>query len=372
MRNRIVTAGFIAAVAAVAYGCGGSDTTPTGTTGDSTTSTTSSTSSGTGGMGGGTTSSSSASSSSGTGGGTPIVCTPPDGTVLAIDTLDFGDVDKDTTKSQMLGFDIDSLVSTAQSADLCLPADGGSKNTVYPDGDKGIDNSFGKNVLPLLLNISPGFSAATTDSIANGAFTMMFDFVGLDAANPSPASLVTRLYGGTDMGTPPSFDGTDCWPVAPELLKTPADITSSTVVFDKSTIVVNKWDSGPAGQVTLTIPVGAATISLTMNAAKISLDLAPDRKSATGGRIGGVLDTEEFIKEIKKAVFSLQGNAGCQLIKLVNAEKTIRQASDILSDGTQNTAMPCNGISIGFGFTMKAVQLGGVGPKTPPAAGTCP
>ncbi len=369
MRNRIVTAGFIAAVAAVAYGCGGAETTPTGSTGDSTTSTTSSTSSGTGGMGGGTTTST--STSTGTG-GAPQECTPPDGTVLAIDTLDFGDVDKDTTKSQMLGFDIDSLVSTAQSADLCQPADGGSKNTIYPDGDKGIDNSFGKNVLPLLLNISPGFSASTTDSIANGAFTMMFDFVGLDAANPSPASLVTRLYGGTDMGTPPSFDGTDCWPVAPELLKSTADITSSTVVFDKSTIVGDKWDSGPAGQVTLTIPVGAATISLTMHAARISLDLAADRKSATGGRIGGVLDTEEFIKEIKKAVFSLQGNAGCQLIKLVNAEKTIRQASDILNDGTQNIAMPCNGISIGFGFTMKPVQLGGVGPKTPPAAGTCP
>jgi hypothetical protein len=293
--------------------------------------------------------------------------------VLAIDTLNFGDVDKDTSASQMLGFNIDGLVSSAQSMDLCQPAAGGSKSSVYPDGDMGIDNAFGKNVLPLLLNISPGFSNATTDSIANGAFTMMFDFVGLTAANPNPASpLVTRLYGGTDMGTPPSFDGTDCWPVAPELLKSTADITSSTVVFDKSAITGNKWDSGPAGQVTLTIPVGTATITLTIHAAKISLDLAADRQSATGGRIGGVLDTDEFIKEVKKAVFSLQGNAGCQLLKLANAETQIRQSSDMLNDGTQNTAMPCNGISIGFGFTMKPVQLGGVGPTTPPAAGTCP
>jgi hypothetical protein len=300
------------------------------------------------------------------------VCTPPDGTVLAIDTLDFGDVGKDTTASQKLGFDVDSLVSTAQSTDLCQPAAGGSKSAIYPDGELGIDNSFGKNVLPLLLNIAPGFSASTTDSIADGAFTMMLDFVGLTAANPSPASLMTRLYGGTDLGTPPDFDGTQCWPVAPELLKDTADITSSTVVFDKSGIVGNKWSSGPAGTLTLTIPVEAATITLTIHAASISLDLAADRQSATGGRIGGVLDTEEFIKEVKKAVFSLKGSAGCQLISLVNAEQTIRQASDILNDGTQNTAMPCNGISIGFGFTMKPVQLGGVGPTTPPAAGTCP
>lgn len=375
MRNGIVTAGVIAALAAAAYGCGGTDVTGTGGS-DTTTSTVSST--GTGGKGGESTSSvsvsassSSSSSSSGTG-GTPVVCTPSDGTVLAVDTFDFGDKGTDTSASQKLGFNVDGLVSTAQSADLCQPVMGGSKAKIYPDGDMGIDNSFGKNILPLLLQVQSGFSDAVTNNIADGKFTMMFDFVGLTGANPSPATLTTRLYGGTDLGMPPSFDGKDCWPVAPELLKDTKDITSSTLVFDKSAITGDKWSSGPASVLTLTIPIATTTIKLTIHKASMALDFAADRQSATGGVIGGVLDTEELVAEVKKAIFALQGNAGCQLLKTFGVEASMRQSSDILNDGSQNAASTCNGISIGFGFTMKPVQLGGVGPATPPAMGTCP
>lgn len=371
MRKGIVTAGLIATLAAVAYGCGGEDPTGSGgsTTGETTTATSSAT--GTGGTGGtGSTSTSTAtatSSSASTGTGMSAVCTPSDGVVLAIDTLNFGDVGMDTSASQKLGFNVDSLVSTAQSMDLCMPVSGADKNKVYADGDMGIDNSFGKNVLPLLLNLAPGFSDATTANITDGKFTMMLDFVGLTAAADQP-TLTTRLYGGTDLGSPPAFDGKDCWPVVPELLTDPTDIKTSSVVFDKSAVAANKWTSGAAGTISLTVPAGTSSITLTIHKAQITLDLAADHKSATGGIIGGVLDTEEFIKEIKKAIYSIDP-AYCALIGTV--EKQIRQDSDILNDGTQDKTKPCNGISIGFGFTMKAVQLGGVGDKATPAAGAC-
>jgi hypothetical protein len=298
----------------------------------------------------------------------PVVCTPSDGVVLALDTIDFGDVAKNVDKSQMLGFNIDGLISTAASTDLCQPVMGGSKSAVYPDGDMGIDNSFGKNILPQILGIAPGFSASTTNSIADGKFSMMLDFAGLTAAADQP-SVVTRLYGGTDLGFPPSFDGMDCWPVVPELLTTPTDITSSTVVFDKSSVLGNKWISGTAGTITLTVPAGPASITLTIHKASISLNLSADHKSATGGLIGGVLDTDEFIKEIKKALFAINP-AFCMLVG--QFEPQMRQSSDILVDGSQDPAKTCNGISIGFGFTMKEIQLGGVGPKATPVTMTCP
>ena len=82
----------------------------------------------------------------------------------------------------------------------------------------------------------------------------------------------------------------------------------------------------------------------------------------------GVLDTDEFIKEIKKAIYAINP-LFCGLTGQV--EPQMRQASDILVDGTQSAAKTCNGISIGFGFTMKQMQLGGVGPKTAPATMTC-
>ncbi len=366
MRNRILIAGVVAAMAAAAYGCGGTETSPTstssGTGGSDTTSsvTSSATTSG-------TTTGASTTATSGTGGAAPIVCTPSDGVVLAINKLDFGDMGMDTTASQKFGFDIDSLVSTAQSMDLCQVVNGGSKASVYPDGTNGIDNAFGKNILPLLLSLAPGFSDSTTANITDGNFTIMLDFVGLTAAADQP-SVTTRLYGGTPLGGPPAFDGKDCWPTTPELLSNPADIKSSKVVFDKSSIVGNKWSSGIAATITLTIPAGPGTITLNIHKAQVVLDLSADHKTATGGLIGGVLDTDEFVTEIKKAVYGINP-VYCAAIMTV--ESKIRQSSDILNDGTQNPAKTCNGISIGFGFTMSEVQLGGIGPKTPPASGTC-
>ncbi len=365
MRNGIVTAGVVLAMAATAYGCGGVETTgSTGTGGETSTATSSAT-----GTGDSTSSATSTGTgmSTGTGGSMPSVCTPSDGVVLALDTINFGDMGMDVSGTQKFGFNIDGLVSTAASTDLCQPVSGGSKSTIYPDGDLGIDNSFGKNILPQLLTLAPGFSDSTTNSIANGDFTMMLDFVGLTAA-PDQPSLVTRLYGGTYLGFPPSFDGSDCWPVAPELLSNPADIKSSTVVFDKSSVAGDKWVSGTAGTLTLTIPAGPASITLKIHKAQVSLTLSADHKSATGGLIGGVLDTDEFINEIKKAIYAINP-AFCGLIGQI--EPNMRQASDILEDGSQSAATTCNGISIGFGFTMKEIQLGGVGPKAQPNTMAC-
>ena len=241
------------------------------------------------------------------------------------------------------------------------------KAKVYPDGSNGIDNSFGANVLPLLLSLAPGFSDSVTANITDGSFTIMLDFVGIGAGADQP-SLVTRLYGGGALGMPPAFDGKDCWPVTPELLKDPADIKSSTVSFDKSSIVGNKWSSGVAGTIQLTVPAGPGTITLNIHKAQVVLDLSADHLSATGGLIGGVLDTDEFVTEVKKAVYGINP-VYCAAISTV--ETKIRQASDIINDGSQDKTKTCNGISIGFGFTMKQVQLGGVGPKTPPATMSC-
>ncbi len=140
------------------------------------------------------------------------------------------------------------------------------------------------------------------------------------------------------------------------------------MVFDKSAVAGNVWTSGAGATITLSVPTGPSTITLTIHKAQVSLNLSADHKSAMGGIIGGVLDTEEFIKEIKKAIYSVDP-AYCALIGTV--EKQIRQDSDILNDGTQDKTKTCDGISIGFGFTMKEVQLGGIGPKATPSAGAC-
>jgi hypothetical protein len=340
-----------ALVTAAAAGCGGGGDTG-GAGGDSSTSSSKS--------------SSSASSSSGMGGA--INCPPGEGTVLAANKLYIGEGTMGEWKN--FGFNIDGKTTIASSMDVCKPNAGGMASTAYPDGNNGIDNSFGKNILPSILIFSPTFATNINTSLQSGAFTMMMKMACLPpTGDVSP--LVTKLFGGTPLGMAPKFDGTDMWPVAPELLTDPKDPDSSKVVFGMSSVTGTLFDSGKNQTFILTVPLNigmsSTSLTLTVHAAQVTMNLAADRKSATGGIIGGVLNTEEFIAEVKKVGYA-QKLCGPLLDGLLTQ---MRQASDIMSDGSQDPAKTCDGISIGLGFDLKEVQIGVVGPATPPGM-ACP
>jgi hypothetical protein len=92
--------------------------------------------------------------------------------------------------------------------------------------------------------------------------------------------------------------------------------------------------------------------------------------SAGGGQLGGVLDTEEFAAAIRTLAGSFDASL-CDGAALDGILNQIRQASDILTDGTQDPAVTCNGISIGLGFELSQVSLGSIAPITPPAPDPC-
>ena len=50
---------------------------------------------------------------------------------------------------------------------------------------------------------------------------------------------------------------------------------------------------------------------------------------------------------------------------------SIRQASDILKDGTQDPNEECDGISVGLGFEAKAVVVGDIAPAPQPVPDPC-
>ncbi|MBK8252222.1 MAG: hypothetical protein IPK82_06085 [Polyangiaceae bacterium] len=329
------------------------------------------TTSGTGGQGGETTSTSttggsggtttSTSSTGGTGGG--LTCENNEGVVLAVTSLSFGEGDSGQWKS--VGYNLDGLETTAVSKDVCQPNSGAATSTPYPDGDMGIDNSFGKNLVPLILSLYPTWVDDVNNGIQKGIFTSLLK---LDCVPPTGdvPSFTSRLYGATDLGTAPKFDGTDQWPVAPELLSDPNDPFSSTVIFAGSSIKDNLYDSGPNQTYILTVPLKTQTqttsIKLTLYAARTTMTLAEDRKSATSGTIGGVVNTEDVVAEVKKigALLDL-----CDTAILDSMLSQVRQASDIMADGTQDPNQTCDGISIGLKFEMKEAQIGSVGPASP-------
>ncbi len=352
--NRVYLAlALVTAATAVAVGCGGTDT-ATGT----------STSSGSGGQGGSTASSSAVSSgdasSSSTGG---LTCMAGEGTTLAATKLIFGEGNSGQWKK--VGFNLDGLASTAASMDVCKPNSGGSVLTAYPDGEMGIDNSFGKNLLPLILALYPTWPTDTNNGINSGFFTVLLKLECLPPTGDVP-SFTTKLFGGTALGSAPKFDGTDKWPVSPELLSNLMDPESSNILFKNSSVKGDLFDAGKDETFILAVPIKTDTMStsvkLTLYAARTTMTLGADRKSSTNGKLGGVLNTEEFVAEMKK-VGALLGLCDSPLFDGLIMQ--VRQASDIMADGSQDPTKTCDGISMGLGFEMKEVQVGPVGPAAP-------
>lgn len=324
---------------------------------------------GSGGQGGSTSSSSVASGTGGAGGSGGGPTCMGEGTVLAATELFFGEGNSGEWKT--VGINIDGLVSTAASKDLCKPNADAPTSTPYPDGDQGIDNSFGKNLLPLVLSLYPTWVSDINNNIAKGFFTALLKMYCLPPTDDVPV-FTTKLFGGTTLGAVPKFDGTDKWPVAPELLSNPMDPESSSLIFDKSSVTGTMFDSGKDKTFILTVPIktqsNSTSIKLTLYAAQVTMTLAEDRKSAKSGMISGVLNTEEFVAEVKK-IGALLGL--CEGQVFTNLITKVRQASDIMTDGSQDPNKTCDGISMGLGFEMKEVQLGEVGPVSPVGA-SCP
>jgi len=296
--------------------------------------------------------------------------------VLALSQLFLGDTKRDGTADptsgwKAYGYDLDGRVSTKESTGLCKPRAGGSPAAVYPDGSEGRDNSFGKNILPIILGLASDLSTQANAAIKEGSFTIMLamDQVG-NAAECSP--VVTKLYGGANFadangGMAPKFDGTDMWPLLPELLSDPTNPDSAKIQFPQAYVVNNTWVSGTKGTVALALSIQGFSITLNINSAIISIDLDAERKNGTNGTIAGVIETEALISEISKVAAAFSKDfCDPNSPTLQSILNQLRQASDIMKDGSQNAAAECDGISIGLGFNAKAVQLG---PVAAPATG---
>ncbi len=294
-------------------------------------------------------------------------------TVLAISKLYLGDTDKqgnpDPNAWKSLGYDIDGIVSTPHGTNHCKPVDGANPTNVKTDGNNGIDNSFGENLLPLITSLAQDVSASVNQSISDGSFTVMVKMDNVDS-QANQDGITAALYGGAKMGSAPVWDGTDKWPVVPELLNG-GNINDPKVQFAKSFVADNTWVSGSQGDLALNLAVQGYNLTLNIGKAVITMKLAGDRKSASGGIIAGVINTEDLVSQLKKVAGSFDPSL-CDGPTFESIAQQIRVASDIMSNGTNgDPSKTCDAISIGIGFDAQQVQLGDVAPVSPPGADPC-
>lgn len=346
---------------------------------------TSNASGGTSGGGG----SSGSSGSSGTGGsGTPttgVTCDPdpslcvlpPEApaaappaagtteTVLAVSNLYLGTTDRSgnstTTAWKDYGFNLDNLISKKTDTNHCKPQQGANPSTVKTDGNGGIDNSFGANLMPLISSLASSAQDDVNQSITDGSFTVMVRMTNLGDPATDQTAVNAMLYGGADMGSAPKWDGTDAWPVFPELLNG-GNIDDPKVKFPASFVAGGTWVSNGGGSLDLTISIQGFSLTLTIVQAVFAMDITGTgaTAAATNGTIAGVLETENLINELKKVAGAFDESL-CEGSTFESIAQQIRAASDIMGDGTNgDDTKTCNAISIGLGFDAKAVVLGAV------------
>jgi hypothetical protein len=134
----------------------------------------------------------------------------------------------------------------------------------------------------------------------------------------------------------------------------------------------NTWVSGSKGSIDLMLSISGFTLDLTVGSAQIAFDMDSTHHTGSNGTIAGVLNTQTLISELQTVAgtfdpaFCDPNNPTFQGIA-----SEIAQASDIMSDGTQDPTKTCDGISIGLGFNSALVQLGSVAAPTTPPPNPC-
>jgi hypothetical protein len=290
----------------------------------------------------------------------------------ALHQLFLGDTDRSGNPStdawKTFGYNLDDKVTTAASTDVCALVAGASKQ-YQADGNGGIDNSFGANIMPIIQTLDSSASQTLNQSIQTGSFTIMTYVTGFDdsAGNMTSATGLTGvLLAGAKFSTDggaPGWDLQTNWPVLydPGLISGCSMSTGCPAGYDPVANAVIKFTSafqskgtfvnGTPSPLALSLSIGGQSLTLNIAAASIAFDpLMPG--AVTNGTIAGVLDTMELINGLK----SVAGNISTSLCSgsaFDSIALQIQQTSDIMLNGStvSNSAGPtCNAISIGLGF----------------------
>src|SRR5262249_53391567 len=142
----------------------------------------------------------------------------------------------------------------------------------------------------------------------------------------------------------PTFTTADDWP----FMKNP-QVPIEGAYINKGVFV-----NGAGGAtVQLSLSISGQTLSLTIHKALITFT-HKQPNDLVDGTIAGVIATSEFVDGISNVAGSFSTEL-CSGTTVEGIKDSIRQASDMLQDGTQAPGVPCTGISVGLGFTAKRV-----------------
>jgi len=339
----------------------------------------------------------------------PSVCieppTPPIGQTTSLTTphnyavhkLYLGDTDRAGIPSvnawDSFGYDLDGKLTVAASTDVCALVAGASKQ-VQIDGNGGIDNSWGANIMPILETLNSTFSQTANSAIQAGAPTQLFYVDGFDdsAGNMTTATGLTGVaFTGAQYsangGTTPTWDLNTHWPIAPDSLScypiggtdnctaSTDPVATANVKFPAAFQTGGTFVNGTPADITLSLPMGGQALVVNLHDAVVTFyPQVPG--SVTNGTIAGVLNTEELIAALQKIAGQISTSL-CSSSAFQSIASQIEQTSDIVVSGstvTNTAGVQCNAISIGLGFDATEIALptsADIAPPQPPPVDPC-
>ncbi len=265
-----------------------------------------------------------------------------------------GLIDPDVWKSY--GYDLDGYYSNEHSTLHCAPVTGANPVSVKTDGDGGIDNSFGANLLPILKVFVPNLTNVASGAIHDGGETYLFRFVGL-GPGPDQSPVSVGFLISAKQPWAPAWDGKDSWWISSWSVNGSPD---SPKVLLPSYVASATWVAHASGPLTVTIPFQNLRLSLVIHDALITAELSGSGSGLVGknGAIAGVLDPEALVAQLEKMASGVEPNL-CDKSSFDAIAGGIRAASDIMKDGSNgDPSQECNGISIGLGFESVAANIG--------------
>ncbi len=262
---------------------------------------------------------------------------------------------------ETFGFNLDGQVTTNDFSNHCQPYANAPPNSVFPDGPAGIDNSWGKYMIPIMKTAASAsgsgsdLDGACDEVIASGeaSWAILFDAI---AGGDEPVESAGAFFDVRDrMGA--------TWLKAPEAFAGETPL----VTFPGGTTQNDAWSSGSGTAVLqLRVPSFGTSIPLRLHRPRIRMTV--DASGTYTGVIGGVLDTEEFVSDFRDVVGPLISCDGSALDSVLNQ---LRQGSDIMVNGAQDPNATCDGISFGIGFTATAQEVGDFTSPLPPPEDPC-
>ena len=254
------------------------------------------------------------------------------------------------------GFNLDAQITSSDFSDHCRPQGNAPPNSVFPDGNDGIDNSWGKYLLPIFKTAAAGlgggeFEIAVNESVEQGlvSWAVVFGIGGSSAVSAPGSFFEVRDRAG------------DTWLKAPEAFSGDTPLTT----FPDAMAQGAGWASAVgSGTLQLNLSFGGLPLPFTVHHPRIRLVVDASGTSVIGGQLGGILDTEELAAAVETSLGPFISCDGSAIDGILNQ---IRQGSDIMVDGSQDPNQPCNGISFGMAFDGTTQPIGDfAAPVIPP------